>query len=182
MARIENRGFTILEIALVMVILGIMSSMTLIKYRKTVAANDLEKASNGLYLELRSMRPLSFKFDAGVKARFNTVAAQCTVWVDTSGSETVKEYKRVSIYKLPASVKMGMPVPAPVQWKFYPPSNIWKDSVYVEPGAGGDYNRGAIYLFDPNLPKIIYCIGITTSMQSVELHKWDGKAWTTTPL
>lgn len=178
----NNRGFTILEIAMVMVILGIMSSMALVKYRKTVATNDLEKAANVLYLELRTLRSLSFKYDAGAKARFNNVASQCTIWVDTSGNATDRKYKLVRIHKLPTSVKIGHPATPPGKWKFYPPANAWKDSVSVEPDSRGEYNNGAIYLFDPNLPKTIYCIGITTSMQSIELHKWDGKAWTTTPL
>jgi len=28
----------------------------------------------------------------------------------------------------------------------------------------------------------MYCVGIAAAMQSVELHKWDGKTWTTNSL
>ena len=181
MNRPGNRGFTLIEISLVMVILGIMAALALAKYSRVVAANDLEKAANNVYLEIRSMRPLSFKYDGTARARFNTVASQCTLWVDTSGEDSLW-YKQVTLLQLPASVKMGTPLTTPSSWKFFSPNNAWKDSLRVVSDSRGEYDHGAIYLFTPKLPKIMYCVGIAAAMQSVELHKWDGKTWTTNSL
>jgi prepilin-type N-terminal cleavage/methylation domain-containing protein len=181
----NKRGFTILEVSMVTVILGVLAAFTIIKYQKTIAANNLEKAANSLYQELRGLRPLAFKYDAFAKARFNTTAMQCTVWVDTSDNAIPKKYRRVSIFRLPPQVKIGTPSTAPSSWKFYAPaalSNTWKDSLTVEPDSRGEYSHGAVYLYSEKIPQFVYCIGIATSMQSIELHKWNGTSWTSVSL
>jgi prepilin-type N-terminal cleavage/methylation domain-containing protein len=80
----NNRGFTLLEIAMVTAIFGIMAAIAIIKYQKITATTELDKTANNLYSELRSARSLSFKWDAPVIIKF--YAQQCSIYVDTNNN------------------------------------------------------------------------------------------------
>jgi prepilin-type N-terminal cleavage/methylation domain-containing protein len=187
-------GFSLLEVMTVTVILGLMAAFTVIKYQKSVAHNELEKAANNLYSELRNLRPLSFKHDGQVKVKFNTTAMQCTVWVDTSDNGILK-YQRVLIHKIPSSIAIGridadLAQPYTNGWwaSINPYPSIvngvqgqWKDSIQVKPNSRGEYSQGGVYLYNPRLKKTYYFIGINSDMQSIELKKWIGvsNSWQT---
>jgi prepilin-type N-terminal cleavage/methylation domain-containing protein len=188
------QGFTLLEVSVVMVVLGILSVFTFFQYKKTMAHNQLEKAANNLYSELRSMRSLSFKYDSHVKAKFNTSLMQCTIWVDTSEDGSSK-YRRTSVYQIPSPVVIGRPDADLSQpytdgwWSYYNPypsivngvQGEWKDSIKIDHDSPGEYNQGGIYLYNPLLEKTYYFIGINSGMQFIELKKCNrgAKIWIT---
>ncbi len=66
----SQKGFTIIEIALVITILGVFAAHALIKYQKTIAFNELEKSANRAYLDLRALRAQAFKWDTLVITKF----------------------------------------------------------------------------------------------------------------
>ncbi|MGE5670436.1 MAG: Tfp pilus assembly protein FimT/FimU [Fibrobacterota bacterium] len=188
----NNHGHTLLEVAIITVILGIIAAFTIVKYQKFVANNELEKEANNLYAELRSMRSVSFKYDGLARAKFNTTSMQCTTWVDTSSDGTFK-YRQVAVYQIKAPVAIGhidntLTQPYADGWWIDASPSIqngvqgdWKDSVIVIPDSRGRYSQGGIYLYNPRLKDSYYFIGINSGMESIELKKWTGttKSWKT---
>jgi len=188
----NNHGYTLLEVVIVTVILGIIAAFAVIKYQKYVAYNELEKEANNLYAELRTMRSVCFKYDGLVRATFNTTAMQCTTRVDTSQDGTLK-YRLVTVHKIQAPVVIGRiddNLTEPYTdgwWMDFKPTitsgvqGEWKDSIKVVPGTRGEYSLGGIYLYNPRLKEIYYFIGINSGMESIELKKWTGatNSWKT---
>jgi prepilin-type N-terminal cleavage/methylation domain-containing protein len=185
-------GYTLLEVALVTVVLGIIAAFAIIKYQKYVASDELEKEANSLYSELRGIRSLAFKYDGLVKVKFNATAMQCTTWVDTSQDGTFK-YKKVTVYNIKAPVVIGHTdnnLDEPYTDGWWADSNPlivngvqgeWKDSITVIPNSRGEYCRGGIYLYSPRLKDTYYFIGINSGTESIELKKWTGagNSWKT---
>ena len=195
----NNRGFTLLEVAIVTLILVIMAGFAVVKYQKTAAQNQLEKAANNLYIEMRGLRALAYRYDGRVQARFNPAAAQCTIWVDTSDDESLK-MMRIRIYQIPPPVIIGRSPtggtysspyssdPNYLDWRT-PHENCtysngtegsWRydERLDVFRTADAQYEGGGVYLHNPHLKRTTYFIGIAWQRsQSVELKKWNGYAW-----
>ncbi len=177
----QLRGFTLIEVSLTMVILGIIAALTLFKYQKTAAHTELEQAAHSLYSELRAARPLAFKWEAPVIVKFNS--SGCTVCVDTNSNGTDAN-DICHTHTNPPRVVIRNPLSGtvPSLFGFTPQQGLadrWKDSLLVTPDSRGDYSHGTVYLTTERLPNIVYCIGIKTSMQSVILCKWGGTEWDT---
>ena len=195
----NSRGFTAFEMVLVMVIMGIMAALTFVKYQKTVAANELDRAANNLYMELRSLRSLGLRYDAKVRARFNPVAEQCTVWVDTMAVpvDGVWELKLIRIHQIPPPIKIGRspsggtytdPYADVPNW-CYPHQTLgyykgcigsWRCDGWLDVynSVSDQYEGGGVYLYNPRLDKTTYFIGIAWQhSQSIEIKKWNGTSW-----
>jgi prepilin-type N-terminal cleavage/methylation domain-containing protein len=186
----NNNGFTLLEIALVTVILGLLAGVSIMKYLHVRANELLQKTANNLYIEIRSLRPLCFRFDERVMLTFNTSTNQCKIYVDENDDDTVQESELHHVFDVAAPVEIGVCDETPADHPFqgspfpdYTPTNglavQWKNTgmVTVDPDSRGNYSHGAVYLYVPSLKKICYFIGITTKMQSIELWKWNGSSW-----
>lgn len=187
----NNRGFTIIEISIVMVILGIMAAYAVVKYQDTFARSELEKAANNLYLELRGTRAIAFKYDAMAMVKFipsASASAKCSLYVDKDGDGTreAADGECIKVIKLTPPVFIGVCSTPPSSYlnADYTPNisglaGTWKTLLTVDgTNSTGAFNLGAVYLKSSKLPKITYCIGITTDMQSIKLYKWD-KTWHT---
>jgi prepilin-type N-terminal cleavage/methylation domain-containing protein len=177
----NNRGFTIIEISMVMVILGIMAAFTLVKYRSTVVHNELEKTANNIYVELRAIRATVFKWDTQVIVKFYQDSI-CS-WVDTNGNARCDNNDIHKVIKFPVSVAIGRPVSPPTKGPYnttIPSSGLtgdWADSLKVLADTRGDYSHGTACIYSRKLSKITYCIGIDTAMQSLEFYKWIDNSW-----
>jgi prepilin-type N-terminal cleavage/methylation domain-containing protein len=177
-----NRGFTLLEIAMVTTILGIMAALSVVKYQSTVAHSALDKTANNLYLEIRNMRALAYKYDSWVYGKFS--ADRCSIYVDTNGNTARDATDIRKVFLIPSPVTIGLPATEPTVWP-YPgwtrPTNgmtlNWATQLTVEADSRGDYCHGGIYLKSSRIPKVSYFIGIDTSLQSIELYKWEGTSW-----
>jgi len=167
-----------IELALVMVIMGIVATLALIKYSKDIAHNDLEKTANNVYIQLRSLRSDAFKWDEMAITKF--YKDSIATWVDTNESSSCDNSDIRKVTRFGGSVAIGLPENPPVSGAYGEnltssgKTGAWADSLTVLPDSRGEYSHGAIYLYNKKLPKFTYCIGITTSMQSLEFYKWDG--------
>lgn len=177
-----NRGFTILEAVIVMTLLGILSALTVVKYQKVVAHNELQRATMNLYMELRTTRPLALKYDAKVIIKF--IPAQCSIYVDTNGNGVREPAELFKVHKIPSPVSIGIatsgPAAAPVgiDWDVSGIAGSWSSPVMIiNNNALGSISSGAIYLKTTRLSKVTYCIGISSTMQSLKLFKWEGSSW-----
>jgi prepilin-type N-terminal cleavage/methylation domain-containing protein len=178
----NNRGFTLLEVAIVTGIIGIMAAITFITYQKVVAHDELQTATSNLYMELRAIRPIALKYDAKVMVKF--IAEQCSIYVDTNGNGVREPAELRKVYKMPSRISIGIatsgPTVAPtgIDWNVSGIAGNWNTSVMtVNNNALGSITSGAIYLKSSRLSKITYCIGISATGQSLKLYKWGGSSW-----
>jgi len=187
----NNRAFSVIEVVIVVVIVGILAGVSFVKFQKTVAANDLNKEANNLYLELRGLRAITYKFDDSVKVLFNPTATppQCTIKVFNSEASP-PAYQTLKIYKINPPIKLGVPSGYNTSVKPYTdgwwitnpgPGSIvngvhgeWKTKLYVNPNSRAQYAQGGVYLCHPRLTTTTYFIGINNAMQTIELKKWNG--------
>jgi prepilin-type N-terminal cleavage/methylation domain-containing protein len=179
----NNHGFTIIEICIVMLILGIMAAFAIPRYQKAVASSELEKAANNLYQELRATRALAFRYDTLVMVKFSSTSL-CSIYVDkdADGTRDAGEGECMKVHKIDPPVSIGVcsTVPSSYLCADYTPNTsglagTWKTLLTVDgDDSRGEFSHGAVYLNTSQLPKVTYCIGITEDMQSIKLYKWDG--------
>ena len=178
----NNNGFTLLEVTLVIIILGILSGFTFLKFQSSSSHDRLQKAANNLYTEIRGLRSLCFKYDEMVMAIFDTDNNKLRIYIDQNEDETIQESEFYKDYELPSPVRIGVCATTPDSWVYnYAPADgladDWKDTLTVLPDSRGEYLHGGVYLSVPSLKKTVYFVGITYAMQSIELYKWTGTSW-----
>jgi prepilin-type N-terminal cleavage/methylation domain-containing protein len=179
----KSHGFTLLEASAVMGIVGIMATVTVKSSQKIVAQTELQATTMNLLSELKATRPVALKNDAQVMVKF--IAAQCSIYVDQNGNGARDAGELVTVYKIPPQASLGIasngPSSAPATGIDYDASGIagnWKTgSMTVSNDARGSINSGAIYLRESRLPQVTYCIGISSSMRSLQLYKWERSSW-----
>jgi prepilin-type N-terminal cleavage/methylation domain-containing protein len=178
----KNRGFTILETLIVIVVLGILTAKTLFIIKSNVAQTTLEKAANSLYTDLQCLHSVCLKNDEMVMVDFRNSSEQYNIYVDENNDSTIQESELYKTRKLPSSVSFGICEEAPSPWMFnYEPqdglADNWKSVLFVAPDSRRQYSFGGVYLTIPNLPEITFFIGIKAGMQSIKLFKWKGSSW-----
>lgn len=178
----EKNGFTLLEVAMVMVILGIMATFAIIKYQKTVIANELEKTANNLLSELSACRTLALKNDTRVLVKFSSIA--CTLFIDTNDNSIADSSEKYKVYVLtPSTISFGIATngpsvgPSDVDFSTSGIAGNWNNYMIVESNAAGTFNSGAVYISSSRLEKYTYCIGKSTTSQFLKLYKWGGISW-----
>jgi prepilin-type N-terminal cleavage/methylation domain-containing protein len=199
----SRRGFTIIEVAMVMAILGILAAITLIRYQKTIAHNHLDKAAHNLYQELRSLRALSLKYNKPVIVTFATSPApELKIYIDRNSDNNPESSELEREYELPADVRIGLAATYPstmpygsfdpsveVQAEFkddfsteewpVPTNNglsgTWSTAVTVKlhPITGISYSYGGICISSSKLNETTYFIGITQLVRTLELFKTE---------
>lgn len=178
----HNRGFTLIEIAMVTAIIGIMAAFAIIKYQKIVANTELEKTANNLFTELRCARALCFKWDSPVIIKF--YAQQCSIYVDTNNNGRDPSDIR-KVFSISTPVSIGLTANQPSKWPdstWIPTGGLadtWQTTLTITPNSTGGYSNGCLYLKNSRLQKVMYCIGITSSMQILKFYKWVGASWFT---
>lgn len=178
----NQRGFSVVEVVITLVIIIILGAFAVKKYQKGVAFNVLEKAANSYYQELRGVRSTALRYDARLWITFS--ASQCSLFVDTSGDTTLQQNEFIRSYNISRPVTLGIasdgPVNAPsgIDWSATGIAGNWKTTpLTVYNDAIGTITSGAIYLMSPHLSRITYCIGILDGMHTMKLFKWDGSSW-----
>lgn len=180
----KNRGFTILELLMVLAVTGIIATIGFLRFSKSVQSNQLQKEAWKIRQFLQTAKPLAMKMDSRAKIVFTN--SVCSLYVDTS-TDVSGEWKFDSRLVLNESVSFGLPEYSPPTVKVasdvYLPSegNVagsdWDTCMSVSADVIGTTNPGSIYVSSSILPKLTYCIRITVSEQSFKMFKWTGSKW-----
>lgn len=179
----NKKGFSLLEVVLVIIILGILVSMTIIKYQKTVAHTELQKTSDCLYSELRGIRAITFKMDAITVTTFSAKA--CSVYVDTSGDNIIQSNELYKVIPIPQNVSIGVPpngpIKAPIESITWNSTSgicgLWEtQGMVINPDPSGSTNNGAICLKSTRVPDVAYCITMDNQI-TLELYKGNKTTW-----
>jgi prepilin-type N-terminal cleavage/methylation domain-containing protein len=184
-----HRGFTFIELIVVISIVGILAVFAYAKFQKAVANNQLQRAALNLTMELREIRPLALKTDTVVKVKFTASPSQLSVFVDKNGNNTIETGELLRTYTIASPAIIGIAPTAtggPTTGPNYGMANAiaydasgiaggWKDSVMrVDNNSLGSISGGAIYLYTTRLKVTTYCVGISSATQTLRLYKWDG--------
>ena len=186
----NSNGFTVIEITVTVLIIGILSAVTVMKFSDNLVHQELDQTANTLYLELRGLRSLAFKHDSRVVAKFSGEStSHCEIYVDKNDNEVKDDGEVVQRITLPQTVLFGlseqapdaMPYPSAENENWSPPENgfalDWEDSLVVAPDSRGAYTLGGVCLYSPKIASVTYFIGIAGSMESMEIYKWEGTSW-----
>lgn len=179
-----EQGFSILEIIIVIVILGILASFAVIKYEKAVKFSQVEKEAWNVMQFLSTAKPLAMKNDSRSKVVFGS--SVCSLFVDTSSSLT-GSWKYISRHALSSPVIFGLPssppATAPLGTSLPTGSHHaganWDSCMAVSRNAMGTINSGSVYLSSSRLPAVTYCVRAISSVQSLKMLKWNGSSWDT---
>jgi prepilin-type N-terminal cleavage/methylation domain-containing protein len=176
----KRMGFTLLEVMVVLVIVGILSALSVTTYGKFKANGDLRQASMNLYMEFSNLHQTALQYDAMVFVKF--FATQCSVYVDTNNNGTADAGDLKKAIRFPSSVFLGVATSGPTGT---PPdlntlsgmTGNWNTQMTVKNDPVGTINNGAVYLHSKYLDRITYCIGLATPMLTFKQYKWGGSLW-----
>ncbi len=183
-ARKSSKGFTFLELLVVMVIVAVIGTYTTISLRKSILHNQLQKASFEAMAQLSSVRPLALKNDARVLVSFSAKA--CSVFVDTSGDNAAQADEFSYAWEINRTVLLGLPSSGSTPNSAPPGSQLplsgevaagqWSKQFVINNDALGSMNTGCLYLHSPKLDGKAYCITSFTS-QTLKVYSWNGGTW-----
>jgi|WetSurMetagenome_2_1015567.scaffolds.fasta_scaffold315918_2 prepilin-type N-terminal cleavage/methylation domain-containing protein len=169
------KGFTLLEAVVVILILGILASLGVTQFNKSVEHNKLQKATTDLYLQLRTMKSLTMKYDNMVFVSLSN--EQCSVFVDTNRSGTKDAFELSQVISFPPSITVGVALEGPngspgmaIPFNGDGIAGSW-NPITINKGVT---STGAVYLHSSRLKKVTYCIGISSSMPAIKIYKWNG--------
>jgi prepilin-type N-terminal cleavage/methylation domain-containing protein len=180
-----NRGFTIIELLVVLVLTSVISLYAVTSFNKTIAKNELQKYTQELLKQLSACRPLAMKNDCKVFVTFSS--ALCSIYLDKDNDGVMQQSERYLSWSIPAPVSVGLPSVSPPGSA--PPnatlplagkvaSGAWATAFVVDDDAMGTMNTGSVYLFSSRQPNVAYCITISTLIQNIKLYLWNGASWT----
>lgn len=170
----NNKGFSLIEIILTMIIISILALISFNSCQKSMAKDLLQKDANNLYLFLRTTRSLVFRYDEPVKVTFNNNMCKITIPNTKISTKTFNLSKNINF-----GIAKNGPVDAPegMLWDSSGRTSLWRDSCLIKTDAMGSTDTGSIYLKHDKLPKITYCIGTQKNNLSIILFMWTGSEW-----
>jgi len=178
----SNKGFTFIEVIMVISILSILSAMAVNNYRKTVAHDRVKTEADRLYTELKGVRAIALKWDGGAVIRFVS-AQRCSIYVDTSYGDPNEELMFYKTYDIQAPVSIGIPEEGPVdgplnyEWSATGISDTWKPELTMLRRTPSNFTPGAVYIQNTKLKRTTYCIGITADFLNFKMYTWNGSSW-----
>jgi type IV fimbrial biogenesis protein FimT len=167
----SEKGFTLVEVIVVCVIVGILSSIAIPTYFKWLPGMRLKQAARDLYSNMQLARIQALKDNANVSVRFDTGNDFYYYDLDGNNAYTAGEFQiSVAGYESGVSFGKGNAV------------NNWNgDAITSDAPAeisftnSGTANAGSVYLENEE-QDICYAITVITS-GSIKLRKFSGANW-----
>lgn len=179
----DNKGFTIIEVIVVIVVIGIMAAIAVPNFIGYLPESRLKNASRDLFSNLQLAKIGAIKNNTNWAVVFNVGAGEYYVcsnnggdgWTG-SGNDTVETTVRLADYGSGVTYGTGAATtPAPLDTTFDNGVTYPGDVVVLEP-RGTTQSGGTVFLTN-NANKS--CIGVgTTSAGVVRLRRWTGSNWT----
>lgn len=144
----KQRGFVLIELLIVLVMIGIITSITLLKINSVMVTLDLDNAAKELVGDLRYIQQLSTNsgtgpfysilFDPGTPSGYY-------IFLNTNGKKHVQ---------FPTDIRINLPIPK--QFSFgmngYPPHGM---TIYLQSGKEFRHviidSVGRVRIYNPNL-------------------------------
>jgi len=176
---VNKKGFTLIEVIVVMVLIGIMAAIAIPSIVSKVPDNKLKGAARDVYSALQRARTLAVKSNGNSAVIFDTANNKydlCDDW-NTTTSSCDGNLQTVSFDNIGAGIGYGHGNAAQdVPGGAFPLGDVTYagNDVVFGPRGLGDAS-GYVYL-DHQKNTTTYAIGSLTS-GSIRIYKWDGSAW-----
>jgi|GEM_PF-2305305 len=172
MLHTNNHGFTMLELMIVLVIVGILCSLGVANYTKMAATAELDKAAWAVFKDLASVRPLSMKVDQRGKVVFK------------NREYIVDKYSSFDTLRLPEKIGFAKPSGGLSVTPFgggilsdSGANGLWRDSLIVRRDAIGTIDSGFVIVSSAKLSNMAFYIGVSGIYQNLQIYKWIGNSW-----
>jgi len=181
----DNKGFTIIEVIIVIVVIGIMAAIAVPNFLGYLPESRLKNASRDLFSNLQLAKIGSIKNNTDWAIVFNVAAGEYYVcsddggdstWTGPGGNDTVEKTVVLADYGSGVTYGNGSATTAaPLDTTFGDGVTFSGDVVVLEP-RGTTQGSGTVFLTNvTNTP----CIGVAmTSAGVVRLRRWTGSTWT----
>jgi prepilin-type N-terminal cleavage/methylation domain-containing protein len=202
--RTEN-GFTLLELMIVTIIIGILASSVTYSVGDFVADKRSEQYAVGLFSELCTYRALAIREDRPILVQFNTTAPDAITYSvninededydPSSGNNIAVPFRS---FDNSGNFGLGLPTASPSTGPpgqgFTTSENIlgeWKthnlvgsagavnvlNTIVFENDGIGSMSSGVIYIKNVAIPKHGYAIVKAADSNILKLWKWGGNKW-----
>ncbi|MBN1981243.1 MAG: prepilin-type N-terminal cleavage/methylation domain-containing protein [Chitinivibrionales bacterium] len=180
----HDHGFTLLELLVVVAVVGIIAVIATGTngLRQFINEKKVERDVILFRKEIGSIKAMALKIDRWHFMTLNSSDNTYTIQRDNDGNG-VADINLATPF--PAMITFGFSTPAPAVGPDNVPVNSAKkidgdweiNSIRVDPKGIAPINNGRLFLKNPNIPRIGYCIIVRSTSQMVKLFKWDGAKW-----
>lgn len=182
----DNKGFTILEVVIVIVVIGIMAAIAVPNFLGYLPESRLKNAARDLFSNLQLAKIGAIKNNTDWAIVFNVALGEYYVCSDDgadntwtgfgAGDDTVEKTVVLADYGSGVTYGTGSATtPVPLDTVFGDGVTFSNDVVVLEP-RGTTAGSGTVFLTNVNNTS---CIGVAmTAAGVVRLRRWTGSSWT----
>ena len=173
-----NQGFTLIEVAITVVIIGIISSIAAVNWSQFTTHQRLRSNANSLFSEINSLKAQAISNNRPYFVTFNAADDNYTVFKGNNENSTDPSQSATLYQKtLSGGVSFGT-APSGVLSTPLGEDNNWSNAhLEILPQHLNSINTGNVYLTVANTNKG-YCIIKKPGLNLIQLYFWNGNAWT----
>jgi len=184
-----SRGFTLLELMVVVAIVGILAAVVIGNVSAMVLRQKAQIGAVGFFKEFQSLPSLVRKSNATHFMQFSAVSGAATykVYKDNgNGSFNRAEEILVPVANQPSLViGRGSATGSPASWistaVIHGNWNLTTASgaevITCANDVTGSIRNGHVYFYSTAYPKAVFCVAVQTGRRSVKLYQWNGGSW-----
>jgi type II secretory pathway pseudopilin PulG len=179
----SSRGFSLMQVVVALVILGLLGSLTVSKWTKSTRKQALIGEGRSLRAVFQEARAYGVKKNVQVGLRFDTAGQSLRLFEDRDLDGALDSGEEVKVMKLGKGIRIGLPAAGPGSG----PGNIaapssglsgsWAQAWTASLDLSAAPAAGAVYLSHDLLPTYTLCLYGTAGSQPSLAAWWDGTSW-----
>lgn len=179
----SNRGFTLIQVAMAVVILGLLGSLAISKWIQATRKQALIGEGRSLRAVFQEARAYGVKKNVQAGLQFDATSKALRLFEDRNRNGVLDAGEAVRSVKLGKGISFGLPSSGPNAG----PNNLaapssglvgaWTQAWTASLDLSTLSSSGAVYLRHDLLPTYTLCLYGTTGSQQCQAAWWDGTSW-----